>query len=110
LLLSFRGSPIDNTEAIRDLASEERGVVVMAASTGSELSQERSEWGHGAFTKAIIEGLESGKADYTADGIIYIRELDQYVSERVKALTNGEQHPTTQKPSTINRFPVFQLR
>ncbi len=109
LLASFRGSPVDNTEAIRELASEEFGVVVMAASTGRELSLERSEWGHGAFTKAIIEGLEEGKADYSNDGIIHIRELDQYVSERVKILTNGKQHPTTQKPSTINRFPIFQL-
>ncbi len=109
LLDSFRGSPIDNTEAIRELASDEYGVVVMAASTGSELSQERSTWGHGAFTKALIEGLEEGKADYSNNGIIHIRELDQYVSERVKVLTKGKQHPTTQKPSSISRFPIFQL-
>lgn len=108
LLEKFRGA-VDNTEAIRELASEEYGVVVMAASTGKELSIERSEWGHGAFTKAIIEGLEK-LADYSKDGIIHIRELDQYVSERVKNLTKGKQHPTTQRPTTISRFPIFQLR
>jgi uncharacterized caspase-like protein len=111
LLTGFRGgSPIDNTEAIRELASEEYGVVVMTASTGKELSQERREWGHGAFTKALLEGLETNAADYSHDGIIYVHELDTYISERVKVLTNGKQHPTTQKPSTISRFPIFQLQ
>lgn len=109
LLTRSLGSAIDNTEAIRELASEEYGVVVMAASTGKELSMERKEWGHGAFTKAIIEGLETGAADYSRDGIIYLHELDAYISERVKTLTNGKQHPTTQKPVTISRFPIFQL-
>ncbi len=108
LMDRFRG-PIDNTEAIRELVSEEYGVVVMAASTGRELSIERSEWGHGAFTKAIIEGLEK-RADFSKDGIIHIRELDQYVSERVSILTKGKQHPTTLRPTTISRFPIFQLR
>ncbi len=106
----FRGTGIDNTEAIRELASEENGVVVMAASTGKELSMERKEWGHGAFTKALLEGLETAMADFSKDGIIHLRELDQYVSEQVKTLTNGKQHPTTQRPTTISRFPIFQLK
>lgn len=111
LLTGFRGgSPIDNTEAIRELASEEYGVVVMAASTGKELSMERKEWGHGAFTKALLEGLETTAADFSHDGIIHLNELNTYVSERVKTLTNGEQHPTTQMPVTISRFPIFQLK
>jgi len=102
-------SPIDNTEAIRELASEEYGGVIMAASTSKESSIERSEWGHGAFTKAIIEGLEEGKADYNKNGIIHLRELDTFVAEQVKKLTNGKQHTTTQMPSTISEFPFFQL-
>ena len=110
LLTGFRGSPINNTEAIRELASEEYGIVVMAASTGKEFSVERKEWGHGAFTKALLDGLQEGKADYSGDGIIYIDELAMYVYERVKKLTDGKQHPTTQIPGTIKRFPVFQLK
>ncbi|MCP5104089.1 MAG: caspase family protein [bacterium] len=110
LFVGFRGTGIDNTEAVRELSSEEYGVVVMAASTGRELSMERSEWGHGAFTKALLEGLEAGMADFSTDGIIHLRELDQYVSERVKALTKGKQHPTTQRPTTLSRFPIFQLK
>lgn len=109
MLNGFRRTGIDNTEAIRELASEEYGVVVMAASTGKELSMERKEWGHGAFTKALLEGLEESKADFSGDGIIHLRELDQYISERVRTLTDGKQHPTTQRSTTISRFPLFQL-
>lgn len=100
---------VDNTEAIRELSSEEYGVVILAASTGREFSLEHPEWGHGAFTKALVEALDEGQADYSEDGWIHLREMDLYVADRVEALTRGEQHPTTQKPSTISRFPIVQL-
>ncbi len=100
---------VDNTEALRSLSSDEYGVVILAASTGREFSLEHPNWGHGAFTKALLEALEQGKADYSGDGTVHLRELDLYVAERVEALTQGEQHPTTQKPSTISRLPVVEI-
>ncbi len=102
----------DNTEAIRELSSDEYGVVILAASTGRETSQESVEWGHGAFTATLLEALEQGLADYPPkpDGIIHLRELDLYVDYRVRELTNDSQHPTTQKPSTISRFPIVQIK
>ena len=45
-------------------------------------------WGNGAFTKALVEGL-SGKADYQANGVITVNELDLYLAERVKVLTGA---------------------
>ena len=95
----------DMTDVLRELVNAESGVVVMTASTGKEESQERPEWGHGAFTKAVIEGLE-GKADYSNDKTIDIKELDLYITTRVKELTNGSQHPTTEIPRTMPNFPV----
>ena len=100
---------VDNTEAIRQLSSDEYGVVIMAASTGREFSLEHPDWQHGAFTQALIEGLEQGRADYSGDGTISLRELDLYLAERVDTLTFGQQHPTTQKPSSISRFPIVQV-
>jgi WD40 repeat protein len=108
-LFRLRGQ-MDNTEAIRELASDENGVVILAASTGREYSMEHPDWKHGAFTKALLDGLEQGQADYSQDGIVHLRELDTYISERVKELTDGVQHPTTLKPSTISRFPIVQIR
>ena len=95
----------DLTEALRELMKAGSGVVVMAAATGKEESQEREEWGHGAFTKALIEGL-NGRADYNSDKTIDIKELDLYVTQRVKELTGGAQHPTTEIPKIMPNFPV----
>jgi WD40 repeat protein len=107
-LLASRGQT-DLVEAIRALATEENGVVIMAASTGKEYSYESQEWGHGAFTLALLDGLRDGKADLNQDGIINIREIDYFVADRVKELTNGKQHPTTQKPSVVAEFPLLLL-
>ena len=95
----------DMTDALRELVHTESGVVVMTASTGMEVSHERAEWGHGAFTKALIEGLK-GKANYNRDNTVDIKELDLYITNREKELTNGSQHPTTEIPKTLPNFPV----
>ncbi|MDF1815451.1 MAG: caspase family protein [Verrucomicrobiales bacterium] len=92
-------------EAIFELTKAESGIVVMASSTGDELSVESGEWGHGALTYGLLEGLK-GRADFNKDGIIHLRELDFFVSDFVIGLTNGKQHPTTVKPSTISRLPI----
>ena len=94
----------DMTDALRDLITADSGVVVMTSSTGKESSQEHPDWGHGAFTKALLEGL-NGQADYDQDRAIAIKELDLYVTKRVKKLTNGQQHPTTEIPKTMPDFP-----
>ena len=103
------GVKSENTDASRELSSVENGVVVMSGSTGDESSLENDDWKHGAFTLALLEGLQQGKADLKKDGVIYLRELDFYVSERVGELTNNNQHPTTQKPSSISRLPLFKI-
>lgn len=99
----------NNTEAIRKMGSDEYGVVLMAASTGSQYSLEHPDWGHGAFTLAVIEGLRDRFADIRPDGIIYLREIDFFVSERVKDLTGNQQNPTTQKPSSISAMPLIKF-
>ncbi|MEE8433802.1 MAG: caspase family protein, partial [bacterium] len=99
------GSLVNITEALRELNAADNGVVIMAASTGNELSQERPEWGHGAFTKALLEGFD-GKADVNRDGVIDMKEIDLYVTNRVKELTGGEQHPTTEIPRIMPNFPL----
>lgn len=90
---------------ITELAAAENGVVVFAASTGRQASQEAAEWNNGAFTRALVEGLR-GRADHRRSGRITLNMLELYISERVKELTSGRQTPTTAKPSTIADFPV----
>jgi WD40 repeat protein len=92
-------------DLVRDLLTEDYGVIVMCSSMGREISLENPEWGHGAFTLALTEGLQ-GAADYNEDSTIHLNELDLYVADRVEKLTQGRQHPVTQKPTTIRSFPL----
>ena len=100
-----RAASRDITAVINELASAENGTVVFASSSGNQYSLEDDVWGNGAFTKAVVEGLD-GKADYTGKGKITINMLDLYISERVKELTRGKQTPTTTKPYVIPDFPI----
>nr|VFK63065.1 MAG: WD-40 repeat-containing protein [Candidatus Kentron sp. TUN] len=103
----------DITEALHDLKAAAGGVVIMSASTGEEQSLEDDAWkhgdseGHGAFTKALIEGLEEARANQSPpDDRIDIHELNSYVTRRVKELSHGRQHPMTEIPRMLPNFPV----
>jgi hypothetical protein len=95
----------DITGVINELSSAENGVVVFASSTGRQYSLEDPEWGNGAFTKALVEGLK-GRADLLGKGKITINMLDAFIAERVKELTKGKQTPVTAKPQTVPDFPI----
>jgi uncharacterized caspase-like protein len=97
------------SSVINELASAENGAVVFSSATGRQYALENKEWGNGAFTKGVVEGLR-GKADYKSTGRITVNMLDLYVSERVKELTKGQQTPTTVKPPNVPDFPVALVR
>ncbi len=100
----------NSTDAVvNELASAENGVVVFSSSTGKQFSLENDKWGNGAFTKALIEGL-GGKADYQKNGRITHKQLDFYLSERVKELTGGKQTPVSQAPGGVPDFPVAVVK
>lgn len=109
-VLVGRGGPraTDFSRVVNEMASADSGVVVYAASSGTQASQESARWNNGAFTKAIIEGLR-GKADYTASGRVTVSALEHYVGERVRQLTGEVQTPTTAKPTTIADFSIAQV-
>lgn len=90
---------------VSELGSVEQGVVVLTASIGTQSAQESPDWGNGAFTKALLEGLR-GQADYRKTGRVTVNMLDLYLSERVRELTRGAQTPATAKPSTLADFPL----
>ncbi|NJO02566.1 MAG: caspase family protein [Bacteroidia bacterium] len=108
-LYTTRGMETNVMEAIREITSPEHGVVVFSASTGNEKSLESPEWKHGAFTLALVRALKDKQADMDKDGLVYLRELDYFLAEEVKKITQGKQHPTTQKPSTISTLPILQV-
>lgn len=95
----------DITGVINELTSAENGVVVFSSSTGRQYSLEDPTWGNGAFTKALVEGLQ-GRADLLGKGKITINMLDAFIAERVKEITKGKQTPVTAKPNTVPDFPI----
>ena len=98
-------SGLDVTQLVNDLAGAENGAVVFTSSTGRQLSMELTDEKNGAFTKAIVEGLNGG-ADLLRKGSITVSTLEAFIANRVKELTNGEQSPTVAKPETVPDFPV----
>ncbi len=101
-----QGRQRDITGAIKSIIESGTGSIIMTASTGRGYSIEQTSWGHGAFTKALLEGLGEAKADYNSNGEISIKEIDLYVTDRVKELTGGRQKPTTIIPQSVPDFAV----
>ena len=96
-------------ELVRALSNDEHGVITMSSSTGEEVSVESPAWKHGYFTEALTEGL-SGRADTNNDGLVYLTELDVYLVNRVKELSNDRQHPVTAKPAGVRPFFLSRSR
>lgn len=94
---------------VKNVSKSESNLCIMTSSVGKEESYEKRVWGHGAFTKAILEGCLKGNADYNKDKNIEINELGIYVSKRVQELTGDKQHPDTPVKSTGN-ISVFSTK
>ena len=73
------------------------------------LSAESSERGNGAFTKAIVEGIQLGKADLLGDEFITTSSLDTFVERRVRALTEDRQNPVMGRPRDEPDFAIAQV-
>jgi len=103
-----KGSEVDINGLANELTKAGRGVVVFMSSTGNQKSFELDDFRHGAFTTALLEGLD-GRADYTKDRIVSTSELSVYVPERVKELVRGkgDQMPTMLKPDTTPHLQLF---
>lgn len=93
----------------QEIVAEEVGAILFASSSLREKSQEKDEWGHGAFTKALLDAMNDPKSDHNASGFLEVTELDDQVSTRVKELTNGAQHPITAKPPTVRNIPLARV-
>jgi large subunit ribosomal protein L25 len=106
-------APSKRASAIRDF--QENMMLVLAASADDETSQESDAWGHGAFTKVLLEALE-GAADTRGartnpdtgaergDGIVSVDEVVEHVIAGVPRLTGdgrAGQHPTVSPDSLV---------
>ena len=97
---------------------QQRGMVVITACQSNETAQEKDEWGHGALTLALVEGLTGsylykGKAktrlpagrEKSRD--INLKDLDYYVTNRVQELAGDNQAVVTNHSGNIDLNRVF---
>jgi len=100
-----RALPTEAGDLVRELVSDDQGLVVMCGASKEQESGEEARLGHGYFTLALTEGL-AGKAASRRDGLVYLSGLQLYVEERVRELSSDEQYPTIGKPTLIRSFPL----
>jgi uncharacterized caspase-like protein len=101
-------------DLVRDLISEEYGVVVLSSSRGDEFSRESDEARHGYFTLALVEALQNKGAlkslpqhqVVSENGYVYLNEIDFYTLRRVRELSGNAQTPVMAKPRTIRSFAL----
>jgi len=70
-------------------------VIVLASSSGNDVSLENDDWGHTAFAKALLDGLNGEAAD--KKGRVPFDMLRRHVFEAVEEMTDGLQKPTVPK-------------
>jgi uncharacterized caspase-like protein len=82
---------MDSTALRTQLAAA--NVTVLTSSSGTEVSYEEPGWGHGAFTKVLLDAFDDPAADLDRNGLISTAGLLNFVTSCVPTLTNGRQHP-----------------
>ena len=85
---------------------ENGGIVAFASSQGNETSFESSDWKNGAFTKALVDGIENGQAAAFGQDAIKVQLLEEYLKARVGELTDHAQNPTMQLPPQVDDFVI----
>ncbi|MBI3270521.1 MAG: protein kinase [Planctomycetes bacterium] len=98
--LAWRGGPPVADVRAKGVAIEPRraspqGRFILSSCGADERSVEVADWGHGLFSKVLIDGLR-GAADRDRDGWVRSTELFTYVSDRVAqeaAVLGGRQTP-----------------
>lgn len=99
----------DMIRLANELADADSGVVVFSSSTGKQYSLEDDAWRNGAFTEALVAGIE-GQADFTKDWFVSMAELEVFVGDHVQELTGGRQTPTVTKPKAVQDFKMIHVQ
>src|SRR4051794_213346 len=89
---------MDGAALIMDVTALYAGLVVenvigLILSSGHEVSREDLRWGHGAFTKVLLDALNHLATGANRKGLINTSRLAHYVATHVPSLTNGTQTP-----------------
>lgn len=83
------------------------GATVISSAGGVEFAMESDEWKNGLFTYCMLNGLKNRTADLDGDGTIMLLELQEYVVDKVRALSHGRQVPNSRIQNIELDFPIW---
>ncbi|MCA9109337.1 MAG: caspase family protein [Planctomycetaceae bacterium] len=99
-----------NEDMIHSLTNEQPGIDVICSTDGQSLSEESHDLRHGYFSSAVLEGLKGQANDRRFDTIVTNLELQSYINDRLKQLTNGKQIPQSGSSNVSKAIPLTQDR
>jgi hypothetical protein len=82
------------------------GRYIIASSTAVQLSIMDKSEEYSLFTKFVLEGLKTGEADTDGDSRITVRELFEYVRERVREASSEAQTPVSWGLNVAGEFAI----
>ena len=94
---------------MNELGDKSLGVFLYASALGRQFSYASKDWGNGAFTKAMIEGL-AGQADRDNVGYVDTEELALFVRRRVLSMTKQQQEPVRIKPDATPELRIATFK
>ncbi|WP_264529260.1 caspase family protein [Flavobacterium sp. N502540] len=95
-----------NEELFSDLRRG-NGTTIISSAGGLEYALESDKWKNGLFTYCLINGLLSKEADLDKNGSIMLSEIQSYVSNQVKELSNGSQQPTFRLQNLATDYQIW---
>jgi hypothetical protein len=96
-----------NTPNYLEKISNIKSRQIITAGGKEEKVVEKSEWGHSAYTKNLLSGLNDELADINEDGYITALELGSYLSEKVTFDSESRQTPQLRRLTSDEGEFVF---
>ena len=94
------------THFIEQLRRTKNGILFYASSSKNTRSKEDPAWENGAFTKALISAFNGGARKQFDEGLS-TQELERYLYDEVRRLTNFKQTPIFNNPNGMEHFNIF---
>lgn len=94
-----------SADLVRQLASDDYGVAVLAAISGTESGPDANVPARTPFAQSLLDGL-SGKADTNSDRVIDVKELINFVRNDFKQRSQGAIVLSGAMPQLVKPFPV----
>jgi hypothetical protein len=99
--------------AVEGVSANVKKSIVLTASSGTQISSDYDEQGHGLFTYFVLKGLR-GDADKDSNGVVQVEELYEYVKASVTKVAaevmNRDQTPllipAPDRLGSKGKFPI----